>query len=216
MSEFWHKKQEIPAEVREAIGGMVAGEPVARFAVGQGEELRLLKTDAKTFGRVFALNREYLYRGDYTAPVEENDYIDSDNYLTEDGLEGFAITENGWLISLFSNRPGRGFSRRIRSFVLEKANKLVCILTTDYEDCHLARMYRREYGFEAFAETVNDEQVMRRYYGDAFVDEFVRNNGIPHHIFMVRTSRPIGQVKKFEDYFAAYEYVNREIPNGER
>lgn len=214
MNEYWHTPKTMPQSAKNQLSTLAQGAVVAVLTNELGEQVPLLKVSGAVFSQVFALNREYLFRGDFTAPVTENAYAESDNYLTQNGLAGFAVTKDGWLVSLFSNQPWRGFAKLVAPYIPKHATKLECLTTQPYAQCALAQMYAKRFGFKLVAETVDDEAAMRQHYGDAFVDEFVQCNGQPHHLFMVRTPAALPAVQKFTDYWAAYDYVNSLLPKG--
>lgn len=212
-SEGWYKKIAISLEDKQRISAMCEGEIVDELKFG-GVERKLLKVNADVFARVFIANRKFLLRGDYTAPPDENDYINATNYLTEDGLAGFAITDDGWLVSLFSNYEYRGFAKSITSYV-QKAYKLVCIVADTDENNGLIDVYHSLFGFTKYVRTCNDTNIMREYYGDEFIDNFVKMRGKPFHIFMIGKNA-VGEGENgrvFEDYFEAEQYVNDTVHN---
>ena len=209
LSEYWYAKATMPDSMRANIGALVSGDFAGDISLG-GSTTRLLKVDGEVFGRVFTMNREFLYRGDYTAPSDENDYRNADNYLTEDGIAGFSITETGWLVSLFSNCSERGFARAVAGFVSPRAYKLTCIVTDKNPGGGLIELYEKCYGFRPYARTIDDTDVMREHYGDRFMDAFVDRHGIPFHLFMIGRDAA-GQTSgmfSFPDYFEAVEFVD--------
>lgn len=211
-SFYWYEKKEMPEEEKMRIRGLVKGEPVGTFDIG-GETHQLLKVDGAAFKNIFIENQIYLYKGDYTAPSEENDYPDSDNYVSDDGLAGFSISETGWLVSLYSNYAVGGFAKAIRPYVVSKAYKLVCIVADTDERNGLVELYRDLYGFRKYASTINDIEVMREHYGDEFIDTFVSRNGVPFHIFMIGANAEGcgGEIRRFHDYFEAEAYVEKTV-----
>ena len=112
-SDFWYEKQQVPeficSQLRNEVKGTVAG------VLPNG--VRLLTVSPVCFKRSFDVNRIYLYRGDFTAPSYENDYFNAVNYLTENGLAGFSVSNDGWLSSLFSNQTWKGFARMIIPYI---------------------------------------------------------------------------------------------------
>ena len=78
-SEYWYTRKAIPEEEKKRIRSLVKGETAGTFTI-RGKEYTLLRVDGRTFRAVFLENRKYLFRGDYTAPPDENDYMDSRNY----------------------------------------------------------------------------------------------------------------------------------------
>lgn len=212
ISEYWYIMKDVPENVKERIKGMVKGEPIDSFEI-DGAVKQLLKVDGSTFRNVFIANRMYLYKGDYTAPSDENDYLTSTNYLSEDGLAGFSITASGWLVSLFSNYRRGGFARAIKKYVLKDAYKLVCIVANTDEGNGLVELYKNLYGFRKYAGTINDIDVMREHYGNEFIDNFVKKNGTPFHVFMIGKNALGNEpgIKQFGDYFEAEEFVENTV-----
>lgn len=211
-SEYWYEKKKMPNEEKEKIRDMVNGERVGTFMI-DGIEKQLLEVDGNVFQRVFIENRRFLYKGDYTAPSDENDYLDATNYLADDGLAGFSISDNGWLVSLFSNYGKGGFAKAIREYVVNNAYKLVCIVANTDEGNGLVELYKNLYGFRKYATTINDTDIMRKYYGDEFIDTFVLQNGTPFHVFMIGENAisEENEIKRFQNYFEAEAYVERTV-----
>lgn len=236
VSKFWYSKMDIPDEMKNEIKGMVCGEIVDTLNFS-GLKKKLLRIDGTSFRKIFVANREFLYKGEFTAPSDENDYMNSQNYVTEDGLAGFSITSTGWLVSLYSNYGVGGFAQAVRSYVMNGAYKLVCIVSVDMAELKdsekvdlnncdkpiivpesvlnnsLIRLYQDVYGFKIYARTINDTAIMRKYYGDNFIDSFVANNGTPFHIFMIggEASGDYDSVRMFDDYFDAEAFVERSV-----
>ena len=212
ISEYWYERKEIPAEEKEKIKQLVKGDVVGTLNFG-GAEHSLIKTDGASFKEIFCKNRNFLYKGDYTAPPDENDYTDSSNYVTDEGLAGFSITDSGWLVSLFSNYRTGGFAQAIKPYVVKDSYKLVCIVANTDEGNELVEVYKNVFGFRKYATTINDIDVMRRCYGDEFIDAFVSNNGTPFHVFMIGQNA-VGtttEIPAFEDYFEAEAFVDESV-----
>lgn len=213
ISAYWYERKRMPKEERERIKRIIVrGESVGTFEI-DGQTHQLLKVDGNVFRDVFIENRKYLYKGDYTAPSNENDYLDSTNYLSEDGFAGFSITDKGWLVSLFSNYREGGFAKAIKPYVINHAYKLVCIVANTDEGNGLVDLYKNVYGFRKYATTINDIDIMRKHYGDEFIDSFVSKNGTPFHVFMIGKNA-VGEgneIKRFQDYFEAEAYVDRTV-----
>lgn len=202
----------MPMEEKEKIKKIVNGSFVARLYPEGNPAIDLLKVDYTIFAQIFTLNRRFLYKGDYTAPPEENGYEKCECYLTEDGLAGFAITDHNWLISVFSNEPWRGFLQLICPYV-KKATKLVCIINGQEDNHELVNSYEKTLGFLLIAKTINDTNIMREYYGDEFIENFIRSYGYPYHVFMYRSNK-VGVFPKivtFDDYFEAEKYVDEVV-----
>lgn len=212
VSEYWYQKKSIPQKEKDFICKIVKGTPVGSFVI-KGTTHNLLQVDGSVFKRVFIKNRKYLYKGDYTAPSNENNYDDSINYLSEDGLAGFAITNRGWLVSLFSNYQEGGFVKAVRDFIIKDAYKLVCIVTNTDEGNALIKLYKDQIGFKKYVTTIDDTDIMRDYYGKEFIDNFISKNGTPFHVFMIGPNA-VGTetaVPSFSDYFEAEAFVDRTV-----
>ncbi|MBR6366032.1 MAG: hypothetical protein IKS10_08070 [Lachnospiraceae bacterium] len=178
-------------------------------------EFGLRRVDAATFQKAFAESRAVMRRGAFLAPPEDNAYEEQENYLAEDGRAGFSITADGWLVSLFSARPGRGFLKQVAPFLRERVEKLVCIcalaegVASDTEEpAHgpLVEAYQKELGFHVVARTLDDRAVMGQYYGEEFIARFVQDFGTPYHVFMTKIQVP-EPARIFTDYFEAEAYV---------
>lgn len=209
ISAYWYEKMNMPESAVTAIKAMVTGETVGVLNI-DGHEVELLKVSGDVFGRVFLENRKYLYQGDYTAPSEENDYNESVNFVTEDGLAGFSVTKDGWLRSLYSNYQWKGFAYAIKEYILSYAYKLVFIQGDDDKSGGLQRLYETAFGFRAYVRTSDDTRILGEYYGTDFIENFVEHAGMPYHIFMIAAdatgdNNPEGP---FEDYFVAKKYVD--------
>lgn len=216
MSKYWFEKIEMEEKVKKSIKKYVKGQAVGDFRIGDTCH-QLYKVDGNVFKKVFRINREFLYKGNYTAPPNENDYDFSENYLSDDGLAGFSISSTGWLTSLYSNYAESGFAKAVKPYVVKDAYKLVCIVANSDENNPLVQLYEKVYGFREYASTINDEQIMRKYYGDEFMDSFVENYGMPYHIFMIGSQATGTDTTKprFSDYFEAEAYVEQTVTREE-
>ena len=208
MNDYWYQKKQPPERFVEEIRKNVKGEPVLTLQMN-GKEIALMKTDGPTFAYIFSQNRRYLFRGEYTAEPVDNDYNNSDSYVTENGLAGFSLSYDGWLTSLFSNLPEKGFALAAKSFILPRVDRLCCIISGDGNDSALARFYMEFYGFVPWAYTLDDRVLMRQCYGDEFVDTFEKLHGVPRHLFMLKKEicPPDVEPRIFDDYFEAENYT---------
>ena len=201
-SPYWYTKTPLPAELKETIKDKVQGTPIETLTF-EGIPKELLKVDAKTFAEVFSLNRPYIFHGEYTAPAAENDYENAENFLTSDGLAGFSISSDGWLMSLFSNTEEKGFLRAIEGIIRGKARKLVCIVS---EDQKLVDMYKT-IGFHVVATTTDDIPLMWEYHGERFVRDYLQHHTALMHVFMMWGKASGNDIRVFADYWIAKEYV---------
>ena len=203
-SVYWHKKTDIPNDRIKEIRDLLENAPkTADPAKDYGVEL--IKVDGILFRKIFIMNREYLFKGDFTADPDENDYLTSDNYLSFDGLAGFSITKDKWLVSMFSNRNETGFLECCKDFIRDNTEKLVCITTEKNRE--LSDMYRKALSFNIAARTADDTMIMRKYYSKRFMDNFVKEYGNPYHTFLTK-KKPEGKIPVIDGYFKAYDYVD--------
>ena len=135
---------------------------------------------------------------------------ENENYVAENGLSGFSLTKKGWGCSLFSNQPWNGFAKGVKNIITDKTKKIVCINSENDFSHNLVDMYENLLGFSVCATTIDDEKIMREYYGNKFMNNFIKRQGKkPHHVFMIRSKTKPKEIKTFEDYFEAYEYVDK-------
>lgn len=120
-------------------------------------DFKILKdVDGQTFHDIFEIARAHLPYGELVDlhPVDTNEdwtgYNDTKNYLSSDGLSGFAITKDGDLISVFNlNRTKKGFLRAIAPFIRENAKTLDCyVLDKAISGTNLQQLYHDIFGFE--------------------------------------------------------------------
>ena len=102
---------------------------------------------------------------------KEIGYKKTRNFISEDGMSGFAIEPDGNLISVFNASGKPGFLSSIASFVKENAKKCDCyILDPKYTGTNLVELYNKYFGFEVDhieeynVEEYGDEKgIARRY-----------------------------------------------------
>ena len=201
-SPYWYQKTPIPESIRGEINCKTNGVAFRHLSVG-GSKKQLLLVTGDVFADVFTLNRPYIFHGEYTASAAENDYMTARNYLISDGLAGFSISADGWLMSLFSNLPVERFLNEVNDIIKTNVNKLVCIAS---EDCYLVSMYERM-GFSVCAATEEDRELMRLYHGDRFMDDYLQYHKSLRHIFMIHGNTVMNGIRYFQDYFEALEHV---------
>lgn len=206
--EYWYKKREIPRAERKKIKELVFGERICEIHPGDGKAVKLYKVSDDCFHRLFELNRLFLYRGDFTAPADENDYRQGYSLVTESGLAGLYVTTDGWLISVYSNEKWSGFVRLTAGLIKEKVKKVVCIVAGDALLSGLVQLYMDSFDLKVVAVTIDDRERMIEYYGEDFIKDFSAHHGIPHHVFLGRKNIDVNSVRNFADYFEALDYVN--------
>lgn len=201
MIEYWHNLRPLPEDVKDEI---------QRLVVGYAIEDNLLKVDSVTFKLIFSINRRYLYRGDCTAPADENDYTVNRNYITKDGLSGFSITPDNWIVSVFSNNKSNNLLD-ILSRYIESGSKVVVIANSDWIDSRLIKSYINKLGFTPVATTINSVNSMMTTYGYDYMKTFMDTYG-RHlmHVFLVKVSDAgwSNSVESFNSFEDAFNYTN--------
>lgn len=195
----------------------VLGERVESSRSSNSDDARVLKdsksgnefevyenVDGKTFRDVFEIARTYTRNGELVDlhPVEsgeyETGYNDTMNYVSKDGLSGFAITKDGDLISVFNANNKRGWLRAISPIINEKAKTLDCYMS---ENQPLHEMYEKIFGFKVAS--------VMDYNMDYDHDDIAKNHNMPQVAFMVKTNNDI-ETKHFnkDQYDEAESYRN--------
>ena len=188
ISRRWYIKSTLTNSARKEISE-VLGQSHHKTVAFQNEKIRLLEVDGETFSSIFSINRRFLFRGDYTAPASENDYSSARNFLTDEGLSGFSVSNDGWLTSLFSNARTKGFLKTVSPFIKTIANKLVCIAGCDIKCSKLVKLYAKYFNFKKVAMTKDDTELMAKYHGQEFTRHFHQANERLYHVFMVKIKR---------------------------
>ena len=153
---------------------------------------------AQTFHDIFEIVHKYLQYGDAVDVHNVNDYTGTKNFLTSDGLGGFAITKNGDLISVFNLGEG-GFLDTIKNYVKEQGAKTL--------DCYdsiaqpLSLIYKKTLGFQSASVLEFNYDIIAEDRGKAYADEFVKTYGEAPVHFMVLTDQNVET-----RYFAKDQY----------
>ena len=82
--------------------------------------------DAETFHDLFETNKPYINKQELVDLHDVSDYENNHNYISDDGMAGFSITQDGDLISVFNNSPKRGFLRSVANEIMNNAKTLDC------------------------------------------------------------------------------------------
>lgn len=205
ISSYWNTQKDMPEDIKQKLSDLAENCDKKIIPLDDRDE-HIISVNGDVFKKVFSINRQYLYRGNFTADPDENNYSESDNYLTSDGLSGFSITSDGWLVSMFSNHAHRGFMNSISGFLRNNVKKLECI-TTDNEP-YLVDMYIKHLDCSIVARSVDDTELMYNYYSEEFMDLFLNSYGRPYHIFMINDGKREKHMKTISGYFNAHRYVN--------
>lgn len=170
-----------------------------------GATFRVSEVNGQLFHDIFQINRQYLPNGELVDL--HDDYSNAKCFLTDDGLQGFAIEENGNAVSLFSLNPARlqektGFLYAIGDFI--RANGGTHLDAYASPNQNLEAIYKKTLGFKTAA---------RMDYNMEFDhDDIAANHSQPAVVFMV-DSRGEVEERHFgkDDYDAAQAYQLAQI-----
>ena len=199
MFEYWHERKELTDDIKSSIGSLVD----KSFKVLDN----LYSISGKSFRQIFELNRKYLFHGDCTAPASENDYSLNRNYVTEDGLSGFSITRDNWIISVFSNNRDNKLFDLLCNF-LEYGTKVVVVTSKHWTNSVTVKRYI-DLGFSPLASTLDDTDDMVKTYGFDYMNKFMSFYGeTPIHVVLGIVDKGLYKLKYFDNCVDAIEYVN--------
>ena len=150
--------------------------------------------DGNLFHDIFEICRNYLKNGEL---VDIHDSYDNCKcYLSDDGLSGFAIEENGNLVSVF-NLGEKGFLDTISDYIKEKGAIILDCYNSPNQP--LAKMYERKLGFKTAS--------IMDYNMEYDHDDIAENHNSPKVAFMINTSEDV-KTKHFnkDQYDEAQQY----------
>lgn len=142
--------------------------------------------DAQTFHDIFDIIRRYTAYGELVdvhpaiSTEDETGYDSTRNYMTKDGLSGFAITQDGDLISVFNANNKRGWLRAISDIVKSEAKTLDCYASPNQD---LQGIYKRIFGFQTAS--------IMDYNMEYDHDDIAKNHNKPKVAFMVNTPQEV-------------------------
>ncbi len=171
---------------------------------GQTSTFNIVAVSPKLFHDIFEINRRYLPNGELVDL--HDDYSNCKCFISDDGLCGFAIEEDGNLVSVFSLNPStkRGFLYAIKDFIIkEGANHLDAYVSPNQ---NLENIYKKVFGFKT-ASTMD-------YNMEYDHDNIAKNHNNPKVVFMV-LSEDVVENKHFDknNYDEAekhqHNYINK-------
>ena len=163
------------------------------------------KVNAKTFYNAINRNWNGLKNKELVDVHSLKDYKKTLNFLSSDKTCGFAITENGDLISVFNNSKCKGFLRAISSFIKSNVKTLDCYQSSKVMD--LSKVYTKIFNLKVASVLKFDYDFLVEEKGKEYADRFVERYGNSNVAFMVNTNKKI-KVKYFTDYEKALQYRN--------
>lgn len=123
-------------------------------------------------------------------------YEDMTNYITDDGMSGFAITKDGDLVSVYNLGTKRGFLSAVSPVVKEKVRTLDCYMSSQQP---LSEFYKKHFGFQIAS--------VMDYNMEYDHDNIAKNHHNPQIAFMVNSDSDV-QTRHFskDDYDGAKNY----------
>ena len=167
-----------------------------------GNEFKVVIVDATTFHDIFEISRCFLENGelvdlhDIKSTADTIGYEDMTNYITDDGMSGFAITKDGDLVSVYNLGTKRGFLSAIAPVVKERARTLDCYMSPNQP---LHKFYEKYLGFKIAS--IMDHNMIHDH------DNIAKNHHNPQIAFMVNSDSDV-QTRHFskDDYDGAKNY----------
>ena len=167
-----------------------------------GNKFKIVTVDATAFHDIFEICRCFLENGelvdlhDIKTTTDSIGYEDMTNYITDDGMSGFAITKDGDLVSVYNLGTKRGFLSAISPVVKERASTLDCYMSPNQP---LHKFYEKYLGFKIAS--VMDYNMKYDH------DNIAKNHQNPQIAFMVRSDSDV-QTRHFskDDYDGAKSY----------
>ena len=165
---------------------------------GKGNQFKVAQVTGTVFHDIFEINRNYLKNGEL---VDLHDTYDNCKcYLTEDGLAGFAIEENGNLVSVFSLNPAQkgGFLYAIKDHAIAEGATHLDAYNSSKQPLKL--IYEKVFG----AKVASSMDYNMEYDHDGIA----ANHGSPQVVFMVMGEAAKGKV--IEKHFNKDQYDEAE------
>jgi len=138
------------------------------------------------FHDIFEIVRTYLPNGELVN-LHDN-YDNCICYISDDGLSGFAIEENGNLISVFNLSSTKGFLESISNYVLTQGATHLDAYASSKQN--LKEIYEKTLGWTA-ASTMD-------YNMEYDHDDIAQNHGNPEVVFMVAPKEGKTEHKHFD------------------
>ena len=183
-----------------------------------GKNIEILENvDPQTFKDTFEIVQKYLPNGDAVDvhDVKSSEYStgyeDTKNFLSKDGLSGFAITKDGDLISVF-NLGEKGYLKSIKDYVKKNGAKTLDCYQSEKQP--LADMYNKTLGFKTASLMDFNYDILVEDKGKEYADYFVKTYGEAPVAFMIDTDQDV-ETKHFnkDQYDEALEYRNSYLKN---
>lgn len=160
----------------------------------------LENVDGQLFHDIFEIVRNYLPNGELV-DLHEN-YDNATCYLAADGLSGFAVEDNGNLVSVFNLNPKRKFLRTIKDYVTECGATHLDGYNSPEQP--LAKIYQKTLGWQVAS--------LMDYNMEFDHDDIAANHDAPQVAFMVNSSQDV-ETKSFDkdSYDEAEAYQQEQV-----
>lgn len=212
ISAFHRDKQDLNENERELLSGVFRRQLLSARARGgyaqrtlidpqQNIPVQILEdVDGQLFHDIFEIVRNYLKNGELV-DLHEN-YDNATCYLAADGLSGFAVEDNGNLVSVFNLNPNVSFLKTIKDYV----TKCGATHLDDYNSPKqpLAKIYQKTLGWKVAS--------LMDYNMEFDHDDIAANHDAPQVAFMVNSSQDV-ETKSFDkdSYDEAEAYQQEQV-----
>ena len=212
ISEFHRAKQDLNESDRELLSRVFRRELFSkrnrnRYAQRtlidpkQNIPVQILEdVDGQLFHDIFEIVRNYLENGELV-DLHEN-YDNATCYLAADGLSGFAVEDNGNLVSVFNLNPKIKFLRTIKDYVTECGATHLDGYNSPEQP--LAKIYQKTLGWKVAS--------LMDYNMEFDHDDIAANHDAPQVAFMVDMSQDV-ETKSFDkdSYDEAEAYQQEQV-----
>lgn len=212
ISEFNRRKREINDAERGLLSG-IFGRQLASGRDRSWHDQRTLidpvhqtpiqileNVDGQLFHDIFEIVRNYLPNGELV-DLHEN-YDNATCYLAADGLSGFAVEDNGNLVSVFNLNPDVSFLKTIKDYVTECGATHLDGYNSPEQP--LAKIYQKTLGWQVAS--------LMDYNMEFDHDDIAANHDAPQVAFMVNSSQDV-ETKSFDkdSYDEAEAYQQEQV-----
>lgn len=212
ISEFNRRKREINDAERGLLSG-IFGRQLASGRDRSWHDQRTLidpvhqtpiqileNVDGQLFHDIFEIVRNYLPNGELV-DLHEN-YDNATCYLAADGLSGFAVEDNGNLVSVFNLNPDVSFLKTIKDYVTECGATHLDGYNSPEQP--LAKIYQHTLGWQVAS--------LMDYNMEFDHDDIAANHDAPQVAFMVNSSQDV-ETKSFDkdSYDEAEAYQQEQV-----
>ena len=212
ISAFHRDKQDLNENERELLSGVFRRQLLSARARGgyaqrtlidpqQNIPVQILEdVDGQLFHDIFEIVRNYLKNGELV-DLHEN-YDNATCYLAADGLSGFAVEDNGNLVSVFNLNPNVSFLKTIKDYVTKCGATHLDGYNSPKQP--FAKIYQKTLGWKVAS--------LMDYNMEFDHDDIAANHDAPQVAFMVNSSQDV-ETKSFDkdSYDEAEAYQQEQV-----